>query len=255
VRVNNLKKLIKLDTGAQLNFMPLNKIDKLNTKLEKSSVVIKSFGGFQIKSLGKIKVNIKNSKKEIVTYFEVVEFNVLPILGLHDCIKLESNMNEVNEIKDDVSDKDNFIKFNIDVFSGGLGEFPEKITINLKDNALPKAFPPRRVPYKIINKLKETLEIMCKLKVIEKCNEASEWQSPIIIVEKPSKSIRVFLDPREPNKNIIRETFQIQTLEEIKLDLCNKKIFILLDLKDGFHQCKLEKNSLKYCCFSTPFGS
>lgn len=49
-------------------------------------------------------------------------------------------MNEVNEIKDDVLDKENFIKLNIDVFSG-LGEFPEKITINLKDSAVPKAFP------------------------------------------------------------------------------------------------------------------
>jgi len=68
--------LIKLVTGAQLNVLPLNKIDKLNTKLEKGSVVIKSFGSFQIKSLGKIKVNIKNSKKEIV------EYNDLPILGL-----------------------------------------------------------------------------------------------------------------------------------------------------------------------------
>jgi len=110
-------------------------------------------------------------------------------------------------------------------------------------------------PYKIINKLKETLEVMCKLKVMEKCKEASEWQSPIIVVEKPNKNIRVCLDPRELNKNIIRETFQIPTLGEIKLDLSNKKIFTLLDLKDGFHQCKLEKNSQNYCCFSTPFGS
>jgi len=77
-------------------------------------------------------------------------------------------MNEVNEIKDKLSDKENFIKLNNDVFSG-LGEFSEKIIINLKDSAVPKAFPPRRVPYKIINKLKETLEVMCKLKVIEKC--------------------------------------------------------------------------------------
>jgi len=53
------------------------------------------------------------------------------------------------------------------------------------------------------------------MKVIEKCDEPSKWQSPIIIVEKTDKSIRVCLDPIELNKNIVREMYQIPTLKEI----------------------------------------
>jgi len=68
--------------------MPLKELKKLNKNLEKSSIVIKSFGGFKIESLGKVKVNLKNSKNEISTYFEVVNYNDLLILGLKDCIKL-----------------------------------------------------------------------------------------------------------------------------------------------------------------------
>lgn len=56
---------------------------------------------------------------------------------------------------------------------------------------------------------------MCKLKVIEKCSEPSEWQSPRIIIKKPDKSLRVCLDLRELNKNIVREMYQIPTIEEI----------------------------------------
>jgi len=56
VIIDNTKMLIKLDTGAQLNVMPLKQFKKLNTKLENSNVMIKAFGGFQITSLGKINI-------------------------------------------------------------------------------------------------------------------------------------------------------------------------------------------------------
>jgi len=99
VSIDNTKMLIKLDTGAQLNVMPLKQFKKLNTKLENSKVIIKAFGGFQITSLGKIKVSINNNRNKIITYFEVVDYDELPILGLVDCIKLKYNMSEINEIK------------------------------------------------------------------------------------------------------------------------------------------------------------
>jgi len=253
VNINNIKMVIKLDTGAQLNVMPLNEFNKLNAKLEKSTVIIKAFGGFQIKSLGKIKVSVSNNRNKIITYFEVVEYDELPILGLNDCIKLSYNMNEINAIAKDENEKDVFVKENIDIFTG-LGKFPEKINIKLKNNAVPISVPPRRVPYKIINNLKEALDIMYKQKVIVKCNKPSEWQSPIIIVEKPDKSLRICLDPREINKSIVREMYQIPTLEQIKLNLSNKNIFTVLDLKDGFYHCELDDESQQLCCFSTPFG-
>ncbi|CAI6370305.1 unnamed protein product [Macrosiphum euphorbiae] len=252
VVIDSKKELkIKLDTEAQLNVMPLKEFKKLNKNLEKSSVVIKSFGGFKIESLEKVKVNLKNSKNEISTYFEVVNYNDLLILGLKDCIKLNYEIKEVNEINSCKTEKDVFLQKYNDIFNG-LGKFPEKISIKVKDDANPKIFPPRRVPYKIVNKLKETLDKMCELKIIEKCKEPSEWQSPIIIIKKPDKSLRVCLDPRELNKNIVREMYQIPTLEEIKLNLLNKKYFTLLDLRDGFYQCELDQKSQNYCCFSTP---
>lgn len=51
--------LVKLDAGAQLHVMPYRYLKEMNRKLEKCSVIIKSIGGFQIKSLGKVKVTVK----------------------------------------------------------------------------------------------------------------------------------------------------------------------------------------------------
>lgn len=170
--------------------MPLNEFNKLNKKLEYSSTVITSFGGFQIESLGKIKGNIINSKKEILTYFEIVHYNGLPILGSEDCLKLQYSMNEINKIMQCETDKNIYLFkiIYIDVFSG-LGKFLEKISIKLKKNGIPKVFPPRRVPYKIINNLKESLENKCKLKIIKKCNEPTKWLSQNILVENPDKNV------------------------------------------------------------------
>lgn len=54
------------------------------------------------------------------------------------------------------------------------------------------------------------------------------------------------LNPRELNKSIIQEIYQIPTLEEIKLSLVKKKFFTLLDLRDGFYHCELKEKSQNY---------
>lgn len=107
VVVNDKKMLVKLYTGVQFNVMPVYEYKQLNSILEKSSLTIKSRGGFEFKSLGKVNVTMKNSTHEINTYFEVFHFEELPILGLDDCLKLnykikgiENQMNELNEINE-----------------------------------------------------------------------------------------------------------------------------------------------------------
>lgn len=54
---------------------------------------------------------------------------------------------------------------------------------------------------------------------------------------------------RELNKFIIKERYQIPTLEELNPKLDNRKMYTLLDLKDGFHQCELEDSSNNFIIF------
>jgi len=96
---------------------------------------------------------------------------------------------------------------------------------------------------------------LSKQKIIEKFLKPSKWQHPLVIIEKPDKSLRMCLDPIALNKCIIREMVQIPTIDEIRSKLTNKKYFTLCDLKDGFYQCELDSDLKKYCAFSTPFGS
>lgn len=46
---------------------------------------------------------------------------------------------------------------------------------------------------------------MVKLDIIEPCKDVTEWQSNLVIIEKPDSSLRLCIDPREVNKYIVKE--------------------------------------------------
>jgi len=130
VKINGTNVEIKLDTGAQLNVMPVELYKKINVnKLDKSEVIIKTFAGFTVKSQGKISVELENKQCKGNIRFEVVEYKGMPILGLKDYKSLKYKLNEMSEIQLD-NKKEKFIKENIDIFSG-IGKFPDKIKIKV----------------------------------------------------------------------------------------------------------------------------
>jgi hypothetical protein len=248
---------IKLDTGAELNVVSVDLLKKMkNIKLNDSKVTIRSFGGYLTKSKGSVLIKLENNNIKLKRMFEVVEYKGLPLLSYEACVRMEYKMPDISEIKslNKINDKDSFIKTNIDVFEG-IGKFPDKVQIKITDNVIPKSNPPRRVPMKISSKLKEQLSRIVKLDIIEPCVGLSEWQSNLVIIQKPDETLRLCLDPREINKYIIRDMYQIPTLDDIKPVLANKSCYSLLDLKDGFYHCVLDDKSSKLCTFSSPFGS
>ncbi|GFT45669.1 transposon Tf2-9 polyprotein [Nephila pilipes] len=121
-----------------------------------------------------------------------------------------------------------------DVFKG-IGGFPnEPYHITLKDNSVPVIHPPRRVPQALQPKLKSTLNNLEKEGIVSKVNKPTDWVQSLVIVEKPNGNLRLCLDPRDLNKVIKREHYQILYTDNIISRLEGKKIFSVVDLKDGF---------------------
>lgn len=173
------------------------------------------------------------------------------MLGLKDCIKLNL-LKRVDVVeKEDKSRKEEFVEKNRDVFTG-LGEIGT-YKLKLRQDAEPVSKPIRRVPEKIKDRLKETLDRYETLGVLERVECPTAWCNNIVIVEKPDKSLRLCLDPKELNNSIEREKFLIPSPEEIYSDLSEKEVFTVLDLKDGFFQILLDDPE-KVCTFVTPFG-
>ena len=71
---------------------------------------------------------------------------------------------------------------------------------------------------------------------------------------KKNGSLRLCLDPRTLNEVIKREHYRIPTIQEIVREFAEKKVFSTLDLKDGYWQVELDKESSLLCTFNTPYG-
>lgn len=71
--------------------------------------------------------------------------------------------------------------------------------------------------------------------MITKIEEPTKWVNPIVIVENKGK-LRLCLDPRDLNTAVMREHYQLPTVEEITCRLSTAKHFTVLDANSGFWQ-------------------
>jgi hypothetical protein len=103
-------------------------------------------------------------------------------------------------------------------------------------------------------KVKEELERMERLGVIERIHEPTDWVNSMVTVIKKNGQLQICIDHRDLNKAIKREYYPMKTVEEIAAQMPGAKFFSVLDASSGFWQVKLDEESSKLCTFNTPFG-
>ncbi|GFT79133.1 transposon Tf2-9 polyprotein [Trichonephila clavipes] len=131
-----------------------------------------------------------------------------------------------------------------DVFTG-VGEFPnEPYHITLKDNAVPVIHPPRRVPLALQPKLKSTLDRLEKEGIVSKVNKPTDWVQSLVIVENLNGNLRLCLDPRDLNKDII-----VAGCDEDSHDAIMSRVFErakLLNIKFNPDKLQYRVSEVKY---------
>ncbi|UYV61651.1 K02A2.6-like [Cordylochernes scorpioides] len=137
----------------------------------------------------------------------------------------------------------------------GLGHAKINYKISLQPDAKPYALcTPRRVPIPLMKQVKEQLEEMTRLGVIESVEEPTEWCAGMVAVSKPGGKIRICVDLTKLNQYIRRENYPLPATEHILGQLANACYFSKLDANSGFWQFGLAKESQKLTTFITPFG-
>nr|XP_034195209.1 uncharacterized protein K02A2.6-like [Osmia lignaria] len=230
----------ELDTEANCNIIPWTIFKNLEFKKQPHWI-----------STLTIVVSYTNDKFDVES---------MPILGLNTCVKLKLIKKEdidirvCNTITEEINmSKQEFIAANEKIFQG-LGSYPYKYEIKLKEHAVPVVSPCRRVSFSIKDRLKSTLDSLEGAGIIKKVNYTTDWVNNMVIIEKPNKTLRICLDPRQHNKSIKPEKFPIPTADELCNRLAGKEVYSVLDMKDGFDQVKLTEKSSEVCTFITPFG-
>ena len=241
MKMNGKSVKVKLDTGAEVNVMPKRVFD-LNrdkkTLLSQTSTRLKGYGGNNIPVLGATKVQCEvNSNIEEIQFY-VVETASKTVLSLKTCKKLDlikildeiKSSNQTAEVKQEKNEmeekiktiagkygeelKNSIVKLYPEVFNG-VGKLEPAYNIKLTDKVIPVVHPPRKVPASLREKLKNELDDMEKNEIIAKVDEPTEWVNSLVIVEKPDGKLRLCLDPRNLNKAIKREHYQLPTFDEI----------------------------------------
>ena len=139
-----------------------------------------------------------------------------------------------------------------DIFTG-LGKLPGTYHIETDPTVKPVQNNPRRVPIPVKAELKNKIEELENMGVIQRVTQPTEWISNMVAVRKPNK-LRVCLDPLELNKAVLRNHYHIPTVEQIAPRLSKAKVFSTVDAKDGFLQVVLDEPSSYLTTFWTPYG-
>ncbi|KAL7873908.1 hypothetical protein SRHO_G00048780 [Serrasalmus rhombeus] len=242
----------KLDSGAQANVIPYSLLQRLGKKnlLRSTNVKLSTYTGDKIHLKGKCNLEVRHKNKRHVIQFMVAKNDITPILGIQTCVemKLIQRVQMLNK-----SVLGDIFKEYADVFVG-IGCLDGEHTIKVDEKVTPKVHPPRKIPVTLREKLKTELKRMEKIKIIAKIDEPTQWVNPFVIVEKTNGNLRICLDPRDLNTAVMREHYQLPTVEEITCRLAKAKYFSVLDASSGFWQLKLDNASSQLCTFNTPFG-
>lgn len=192
----------KLDTGAQVNVIPLSVFHQLKTtcklQLQPTSRTLTGYGGQPLVVKGMCKMHCAYKDCSMMLDFYVVNTKAPPVLGLNACLDLDliKLVLSINAPVDQKSIREEFS----DVFKG-IGLFPGECTIHLDPSATPVVCPPRKVPIALRSRLQKELQHMEDTEIIAKVTEPSEWVNALEVVEKPrTGKLRVCLDP-EPEQS------------------------------------------------------
>ena len=249
----------KLDTGAQVNVIPLEIFEKLKIIRPLSPAKSKLFGyaGQQIDVKGCAQIKVKYKDQSYEGTFYVVETNghSQPVLGLQACLQLQliKMVLTVQQNKSEMSNESVLSEYK-HLFDNSLGEIEGEINIYIEENSTPVVHAPRRIPHALRDRLKQELDSMEKSGVIAKVTRPTDWVNSLVVVEKPNKKLRICLDPKDLNNAVKRPHYAMPTLEDTLARIPGAKFFSKLDAKSGYWQLKLTKEASFLTTFNSPFG-
>ena len=130
-----------------------------------------------------------------------------------------------------------------------------KVKIHRDSTVHPRIQRSQRFPPKMQRRVNREVKQLHNLDLIEKVEKPPTWLNPLIPVDRPNQGgIRLCVDMRAANTAVIREPYQIPTIEEVSQKLKGCKYFTKLDLNKGYHQILLDEESRDLTAFQCHLG-
>lgn len=130
-----------------------------------------------------------------------------------------------------------------------------KLRIPIDKSVTPVAQHARRPPIALLGRIEEKLEQLEAADIIEKVSQYSDWLSPLVVLVKDNGDLRICVDMRMANRAIRREYHFMPTIDDFLPRMKSAKFFSRLDVKEAFHQIKLDESSRSITTFITHRGT
>ena len=138
----------KIDTGAQCNVIPKSIFKEVGIVCgSKKGSRLVSYSGHEIKTLGKSDVAVEYKGRYQVIEFQVVDADVIPVLGLQTATDLQLIQRLYTVASSGTQEtKPEILGTYADQFRG-IGALPGEYEIKIDESATLVVHPPRRIPY------------------------------------------------------------------------------------------------------------
>ncbi|CAC5398698.1 unnamed protein product [Mytilus coruscus] len=257
VKIEDVDYVMELDTGAAVSIIGEENYKKYfsNIKLQKSNVKLNTYTGDPITVIGEITVNVVYDKQtEILPLIVVKEGPSL--FGRNWLSKLTVDWKHIRSVITPSSVKDKVNKLmQMDVFKDELGTVKGmQASLKLKEEAVPKFFKPRPIPYALRDKVADEIKRLEKQGILEKI-KFSEWGAPIVPVMKPDGSVRICGDYKVTINSCLEiPQYPLPKAEDLFSRLNGGKKFSKLDLSQAYQQLLLCENSRNLVTINTHLG-
>ncbi|XP_062602901.1 uncharacterized protein LOC134264647 [Saccostrea cucullata] len=124
-----------------------------------------------------------------------------------------------------------------------------KIELTSKE---PVRVKPYSIPFNTENVIREEVEKMLQMKVIE--HSTSPYSAPVVIARKKDGTNRFCIDFRKLNSVTVFDAEPMPNPDSIFSKLTGKKFISKIDLSKGYWQVQMEEDSKPLTAFSTPAG-
>ena len=151
------------------------------------------------------------------------------------------------------TDKEQIFDAYPEVFQGELGLFPGQVHLEVNPAVPTVQSPIHKIPLATRQLLREELNRLEQLDIIEKVDKPTDWVSSLVLVKKPNGTVRICLDPKPLNKALKRSHYPVPTLDDVLPALSQAKVFSIADVRNGFWHLELDTASWELTTFGTPF--
>ena len=259
VMVHDQELQMEVDTGASTSIISEATYCRLWSErnapqVEPTTLSLQTYTGESLQVVGMTKVKVQLDDQVDELPLVVVSGKGPSLLGRDWLLKLRLDWNRLHQVQSS-SKLQSILDRHPEVFRDELG-LANDVTakIHVDDQAQPRFYRPRTVPYALRGRVEKELERLETAGIVEPVQFA-EWAAPIVPIVKRDGNIRICGDYKVTvNRAAKPDTYPLPRIEDILASLGPGKEFTTLDLAHAYQQIPLEEESKKFTVINTHKG-